>query len=320
MQSTRNTQNQNNQNSSNNKDYYKILVLGDSGVGKTALIQRFVNEKFNSQFKSTIGVDFHHKPVLLEGKLAQAGQLAGLKTGVGNEVVMQIWDTAGQERFQSLGYGYYRGADCCALVFDLNDPDSFERVAHWRDIFLNYSDPVDPYTFPFILIGNKSDLPQKKVQHIKAQQWCKITASQAMEALDSIKDTQLKTNLGDKADKSQVSFVNRLKRQNEIGGGSGGSFSKTEASKSSDTNNFMYTIPYFEVSARTGDKVEESFHEMLRQAMLYDARNEKRVKRKKLMLYDQADNQMFDDQGLYLRKINYKNKDKTNGGCSCYYN
>lgn len=115
---------------------------------------------------------------------------------------MEIWDTAGQERFQSLGYSYYRGADCCALVFDLSDPESFEKINFWKETFLKCADPENPYTYPFVLIGNKCDLPpqQRKVQSIKATQWCKITASQQMEALDSVQDSQLKNNLGEKVD------------------------------------------------------------------------------------------------------------------------
>ena len=78
----------------------KVIVLGDSGVGKTSLMNQYVNRKFTNQYKATIGADFLTKEVMIEDKL----------------VTMQIWDTAGQERFQSLGVAFYRGADACVLV------------------------------------------------------------------------------------------------------------------------------------------------------------------------------------------------------------
>ena len=69
----------------------------------------------------------------------------------------QIWDTAGQDRFQSLGVAFYRGADCCILVFDLTNEMSFRHLDTWRDEFLIQASPKDPQNFPFILLGNKLD-------------------------------------------------------------------------------------------------------------------------------------------------------------------
>ena len=77
----------------------------------------------------------------------------------------QIWDTAGQERFQSLGGAFYRGADCCVLVYDITNAKSFESLESWRDEFLLQGQPKDPDNFPFVVIGNKSDRAEdKKVQ------------------------------------------------------------------------------------------------------------------------------------------------------------
>ncbi|CDW81153.1 ras-related protein rab-7a [Stylonychia lemnae] len=267
-------------NQSKNKQYFKLLLLGDSGVGKTAIIQKYINYQFNSQFKSTVGVDFLHKAVNIDDR----------------EVVMQIWDTAGQERYQSLGYSYYRSADCCALVFDLSDSDSFERAAKWRDIFLKFADPLDKHTFPFVLIGNKCDLKKRQVHHIKAKEWCQNLANQCVDAVESIRDSQLQSNLGDNLDPIQVKYINRQKR-----------------------NEQNYTIPYFEVSAKTGTNVDEVFETMLKLAMAHSEKFADQSK-KKLMLYDKADDQMFNEQGLYLKKMHIKNKEKMNGGCSCYYN
>lgn len=77
--------------------------------------------------------------------------------------VLQIWDTAGQERFQSLGVAFYRGADCCVLVFDVTAPNTFKTLDSWRDEFLIQASPRDPENFPFVVLGNKIDLENRQV-------------------------------------------------------------------------------------------------------------------------------------------------------------
>ena len=72
-------------------------------------------------------------------------------------VTLQIWDTAGQEKFQSLGYAFYRGADCCALVYDITNAKSFEALGRWKDGFIEHAGPDDAKAFPFVLLGNKLD-------------------------------------------------------------------------------------------------------------------------------------------------------------------
>lgn len=76
----------------------------------------------------------------------------------------QLWDTAGQERFQSLGVAFYRGADCCVLVYDVNSSKSFETLDSWRDEFLIQASPHDPENFPFVVLGNKIDVEENKRQ------------------------------------------------------------------------------------------------------------------------------------------------------------
>merc|ERR1711920_530379 len=127
---------------SRKKVLLKVIILGDSGVGKTSLMNQYVNRKFTNQYKATIGADFLTKEVMIDDTV----------------VTMQIWDTAGQERFQSLGVAFYRGADCCALVYDLTAPKSFDSLDSWRDEFLAQAGPRDPDNFPFVCIGNKADL------------------------------------------------------------------------------------------------------------------------------------------------------------------
>ncbi|OMJ23985.1 putative Ras-related protein Rab7 [Smittium culicis] len=136
----------------------KVIILGDSGVGKTSLMNQYVNRKFTGQYKATIGADFLTREVLIDGKL----------------ITMQIWDTAGQERFQSLGVAFYRGADCCALCFDVNNARSFENLDNWRDEFLLQSGPRDPDNFPFVVLANKIDIEDSKrvVSSKRALAWC----------------------------------------------------------------------------------------------------------------------------------------------------
>mmetsp|Transcript_68768 Transcript_68768/g.161698 ORF Transcript_68768/g.161698 Transcript_68768/m.161698 type:complete len:203 (+) Transcript_68768:77-685(+) len=143
------------------KALLKVIILGDSAVGKTSLMQSYVNRKFSSQFKSTIGADFLTKELQVDERF----------------VTMQIWDTAGQERFQSLGHAFYRGADCCALVFDVNQANTFENLASWREEFLIQAGPKDRETFPFVVLGNKIDLGNRVVSQKRAIAWCQSIGS-----------------------------------------------------------------------------------------------------------------------------------------------
>jgi Ras-related protein Rab-7A len=131
---------------SKKKVLLKLIVVGNSNVGKTALLGRFVRQKFIEDHKATIGADFMTKEITIDDKL----------------VTMQIWDTAGQERFQSLGTAFYRGSDACALVYDVTDEQSFKDIDKWRSAFLDQASPEDAGNFPFLLLGNKTDLAAKR--------------------------------------------------------------------------------------------------------------------------------------------------------------
>ena len=140
------------------KNFLKIVILGDSGVGKTTLLQQYLNGKVSGQSKPTIGADFSKKEILIDNTV----------------VTLQIWDTAGQEKFQSLGYAFYRGADCCALTYDMTNQQSFENLDKWKRGFLDNAGPNDPNTFPFVCLGNKLDKPDsRQVPTAKGQEWCK---------------------------------------------------------------------------------------------------------------------------------------------------
>lgn len=122
---------------------FKILLIGDSGVGKSCLLLRFVDDAYTESYISTIGVDFKIRTLNIEGKT----------------VKMQIWDTAGQERFRTITSSYYRGAHGIAVVYDVTDMESFNNVKQWLSEIEKYaSDNVNK-----LLIGNKSDLVSKKV-------------------------------------------------------------------------------------------------------------------------------------------------------------
>jgi len=138
------------------KVFLKVLILGDMAVGKTALMNRYVEDKFSHHYKSTIGADFLTKEVNIDDKL----------------VSLQIWDTAGQERFQSLGVAFYRGSDCCVLTFDVTDKNSFRSLDMWKEEFLAQSVARNSENFPFVVLGNKVDLPNRTVPTKRAQQWC----------------------------------------------------------------------------------------------------------------------------------------------------
>jgi Ras-related protein Rab-8A len=116
---------------------FKLLLIGDSAVGKTCLLFRFSEDAFNNTFISTIGIDFKIRVVDLDGK----------------RVKLQIWDTAGQERFRTITTAYYRGAMGILLVYDITSERSFENIKNWmRNIEDHASADVEK-----MIIGNKCD-------------------------------------------------------------------------------------------------------------------------------------------------------------------
>jgi len=121
----------------------KLLLIGDSGVGKSCLLLRFSDDTFTTSFITTIGIDFKVRTVELDGK----------------RVKLQIWDTAGQERFRTITTAYYRGAMGILLVYDVTDESSFNNIRNWiRNIEQHASDNVNK-----ILVGNKVDMDAKRV-------------------------------------------------------------------------------------------------------------------------------------------------------------
>eukprot|EP00940_MAST-03C_sp_MAST-3C-sp2_P001538 g1538.t1 len=121
---------------------FKLLLIGDTSVGKSCLLLRFADDEFRKDYISTIGVDFKIRTITMDGKL----------------VKLQIWDTAGQERFRNITSSYYRGAHGIIIVFDLTNQSSFKNVRDW----LGEIDKHALQTVDKLLVGNKSDLTQHR--------------------------------------------------------------------------------------------------------------------------------------------------------------
>ncbi|XP_077980636.1 ras-related protein rab7-like [Glandiceps talaboti] len=135
----------------------KILLLGNSGVGKSSLVDHYVHSKFTNTYRTTIGADFATKDVTIDD----------------TTVSMQIWDTAGQERYNSLGVSYYRGADCCVLVFDVTIPETFSALDKWKDEFILHTNHSKETNEIFTVLGNKIDLEDhRKITEDMAREWC----------------------------------------------------------------------------------------------------------------------------------------------------
>ncbi|GAM23160.1 hypothetical protein SAMD00019534_063350 [Acytostelium subglobosum LB1] len=125
----------------------KILVIGDSGVGKSCMLLRFADNRFTDSYISTIGVDFCIRTIELDGK----------------KIKLQIWDTAGQERFKTITTSYYRGAHGLIIVYDITSMDSFNSIKRWLI-------DVDRFASPSVLkliVGNKCDLNNKRAVDFK---------------------------------------------------------------------------------------------------------------------------------------------------------
>lgn len=124
-------------------DYlFKVVLIGDSGVGKSNLLSRFTRNEFNLESKSTIGVEFATKSINVDGKVVKA----------------QIWDTAGQERYRAITSAYYRGAVGALLVYDISKHITFENVERWLKELRDHAEP----NIVVMLVGNKSDLRHRR--------------------------------------------------------------------------------------------------------------------------------------------------------------
>ena len=128
----------------NEFDYlFKLLLIGDSSVGKSCFLLRFSDDSYVDSYISTIGVDFKIRTLEMDGKT----------------IKLQIWDTAGQERFRTITSSYYRGAHGIIIVYDITDMESFNNVKQWLSEIDKYAND----SVRKLLVGNKCDLAESRV-------------------------------------------------------------------------------------------------------------------------------------------------------------
>ena len=130
--------------SSESSKTFKILTIGESGVGKTCILRRFVENKFLKNHLATIGIDFKTKTLNINNQ----------------EIKLKIWDTAGQERFRNITTQYYKGADGIVLIYDVTDDASYEKIRDWMEQILSNTKRED---IGLVLLGNKCDMEPRAV-------------------------------------------------------------------------------------------------------------------------------------------------------------
>ncbi|RZC54030.1 hypothetical protein C5167_012883 [Papaver somniferum] len=167
-------------------DYlFKIVLIGDSGVGKSNLLSRFTRNEFCLESKSTIGVEFATRTLQVEGKTIKA----------------QIWDTAGQERYRAITSAYYRGALGALLVYDVTKPTTFENVTRWLKELRDHADS----NIVIMLIGNKTDL-----KHLRAVATEDAQSFAEKEGLSFIKTSALEAINVEKAFQTILGEIYRI--------------------------------------------------------------------------------------------------------------
>ena len=138
----------------NSMETYKLILIGDSTVGKTNLLTQYVDEKFSPNNISTIGIEFKNKIIELKD---------------GRKFRLQIWDTSGQEKFMSLTKNYFRGCNAALFVFDVTNHTSFDNIPKWLDLYKD----VNGENSKIVLIGNKIDLGDREVDEKEAEDFAK---------------------------------------------------------------------------------------------------------------------------------------------------
>jgi small GTP-binding protein len=195
-------------NSSEKKEMiYKILTLGDTGVGKTNILLQFTEKKFNKAHLSTIGIDFKAKNIEVFGQ----------------PVKLKVWDTAGQERFRQITQQYYKGADGIVLVYDVTEKETFDQVSEWIEEIYKHTNQD---RIGIVLVANKIDLEPKKVSTEEGSQLAskykmKFFETSALlnknidESFHALTE-EIMTKRGVEVDKLKETFeINRVPARNE---------------------------------------------------------------------------------------------------------
>ncbi|OIT06700.1 ras-related protein RABA2a [Nicotiana tabacum] len=176
-------------------DYlFKIVLIGDSGVGKSNLLSRFTRNEFCLESKSTIGVEFATRTLQVEGRIIKS----------------QIWDTAGQERYRAITSAYYRGALGALLVYDVTKPMSFENVSRWLKELRDHADS----NIVIMLIGNKTDL-----KHLRAVPTEDAQGYAEREGLSFIETSALEATNVEKAFQMNLSEIYRIISKKSLSSG-----------------------------------------------------------------------------------------------------
>ena len=195
---------------------FKILLLGDSGVGKTAFILRFCDGKFDEDSLTTVGLDQKNKFVRRDNK----------------KLELHIWDTAGQERFRSITKNCYKGADGIILMYDISKYETFKQIKTWIN---NIKESIDIDKIALIVVGNKCDMPktdksvdQQSKQNYESTSKMKIIEASAKDNINvnesfiSLIDKMLELGLGKKKgndDDNDIDEMNnsqQLKKPNNV--------------------------------------------------------------------------------------------------------
>ena len=190
----------------NTKEEYKfkVVVVGDSGVGKTNLIRRFVHDTFSKDSKATVGVEFLSKTYLINNEVFK----------------IEFWDTAGQERYKSITAAYYKGAKGALIVYDVTTQSSFDNVNKWcKEIREKAAKNIN-----MMMIGNKTDLKDKRVVEPEmSQEKAKALSMAVMEtsALDATNVKEAFYQLLREMYKSVKSVMTEKKMEGEGVSGSG---------------------------------------------------------------------------------------------------
>jgi Ras-related protein Rab-11A len=167
-------------------DYlFKVVLIGDSGVGKSNLLSRFTRNEFCLESKSTIGVEFATRSIQVDGKTIKA----------------QIWDTAGQERYRAITSAYYRGAVGALLVYDITKHVTYENVERWLKELRDHADS----NIVIMLVGNKSDL-----KHLRGVSTDDAQAFAEKEGLSFIETSALESTNVEKAFQRILTEIYRI--------------------------------------------------------------------------------------------------------------
>ena len=134
----------------------QLLIVGDSTVGKTSILNRYTNGDFNKHYLATVGLDFFKKDEIFDGKTVR----------------IKIWDTAGQERYKALTQGYFRNAEGIMIVYDVSNSTTFDDLKYWIQSVKTHIN-VENDNVPVIIIGNKIDIFEREISKEQAEKFSK---------------------------------------------------------------------------------------------------------------------------------------------------